>query len=132
MAFLDKIFMCAFIFLLLFSIIGSTMQHELAHKMFNDKFGLKSEYFMNLPWTVGVRTFGEQPGELKILHGMNEVVAYNLTPYLLSLIAIIGCGFWFIGNKLDCYYEVFKTNGITITQLPPEKNYVELEGVEVI
>jgi len=120
--YLDKSFMFLFIFLLLASMIISTAQHELAHKVYNDKFGLESEYFIDFPWAVGVKTFGTQPDSLKILHGINEAVSYNLTPYLGGIIAILGCGFWYLGNKMDYWFEKLEKKGITIEAIPPKQS----------
>jgi len=131
--YLDKMFMVAFILILIGTISIALWQHEFAHKIFNDKFGIESEYFIDLPWFIGVRSHGVQPVELKMMHGFNEAVSYNLTPYLAGIIAIIGMGFWFIGNKMDNQFEEFKKKGITIQALPPVKiEEIILDGVDYI
>jgi len=131
--FLDKMFFFTFVFLLIGSMTISIAQHEMAHKMFNDKFGLQSEYFFDLPWGVGVKTFGEESDALKVLHGMNEVISYNLTPYLVGIIGIIGMGFWFLGMKIDYWFEKLEQKGITIEAIPLKpKEEIILEGVDYI
>ena len=133
MAFLDKVFIFGFVFLLIFAFVANTAQHEFAHKTFNEKYGIESEYFMNLPWSVGVRSYGEQPADLKLLHGMNEVVNYNLAPFLMSIIALLGMGFWFIGNKIDEHVKDLKQHGITIEAISTNaREEVILDEVKII
>jgi len=111
----------------------SLYQHELAHVFFNDKFGIESEFFLDLPWAIGVRSHGVQPVELKQMHAMNEAVSYNLSPYLAGIIAILGMGFWYLGGKIDYWFEKLEKKGITIEAVPPKpKEEIILDGVEII
>jgi len=108
----------------------SLYQHELAHQFFNDKFGLKSEWFF--AWDkIGIKTYGEQPEALKIMHGMNEAVSYNLAPLLSGIMLILFLGFWYLGEKIDVIFYEFKKEGITIQAIPAQKP-IELDKTELI
>jgi len=131
--FLDKIFIFAFIFILLGGLSISLYQHELAHVFFNDKYGLESEYFFDLPWAIGVKTLGPQTDNLKLMHSFNESISYNLVPLLSGIIGVLGMGFWYLGGKIDYWFEKLEKKGITIEAIPPKQSKeIILDKTELI
>lgn len=129
----DKLYFVVVFLLIVISVGASITQHEFAHKTFNDNFGLESEYFFDLPWVVGVRSYGIQPEELKLLHGFNEVVSYNLSPYFTGILCILFVGFWYVGHKIDSNVALLEKRGVTINMIKdPSEKLENLGDVEAI
>ena len=100
----DRFFIFFSLVIMLLMMGVSLYQHELAHETFNTKFGIESEWIYE--WDrIGIRSYGEQPETLKLMHGINEAVSYNLAPLVSGIMLIIFCGFLYIGMKIDYYFS---------------------------
>jgi hypothetical protein len=93
--------------LILFSSLGvSIYQHELVHVTIDNKVGITShiEYYPlnGIPALATIRdtTQTRELTNLELAHSFNESIAYNLTPLLAGIMAILILGFILIANQL--------------------------------